>query len=406
MTEAHLLDSRAAWARLLVSLAVATVSGVGMWSVVVVMPAVEAEFGVGRGTAALAYTATMVGYALGNLLMGRFVDRFGITRTLILAALAMAAGYVLSATAQDLGMFALAQGLLIGTGAAAGFGPLIADISHWFARRRGVAVAIAASGNYLSGAVWPLILKELLKGGNWRAAHLSIAATCVILIVPLALLLGRAPPILLQPAGSNSSGESSGPNGLSPRALQWLLGLAGVGCCVAMSMPQVHIVALCADLGYGVAAGAEMLALMLTAGIASRLLSGVLSDLIGGIRTLLIGSVLQALALALYVPANGLASLYVVSLVFGLSQGGIVPSYAVIVREHLPAREAGRWVGFVMMATVLGMALGGWMSGWIFDVTGSYQLAFLNGIAFNLLNLAIIFTVFWRSSGPRLALPF
>jgi MFS family permease len=168
-----------------------------------------------------------------------------------------------------------------------------------------------------------------------------------------------------------------------------------------MSMPQVHIVAYCADLGYGVAVGAEMLALMLGAGVVSRLASGWLADLIGGVRTLLLGSVLQALALVLYLPFDGLASLYAVSLVFGLAQGGIVPSYAIIVREYLPAREAGARIGFVIMATILGMALGGWMSGWIFDATGSYRLAFLNGIAFNLLNLAIIATVLWRTRGPR-----
>jgi MFS family permease len=181
----------------------------------------------------------------------------------------------------------------------------------------------------------------------------------------------------------------------------WLLALAGIGCCVAMSMPQVHIVAYCADLGYGVAVGAEMLALMLTAGIVSRLASGFLADWIGGVRTLLLGSVLQGLALVLYLPFDGLTSLYVVSLIFGLSQGGIVPSYAIIVREYLPAQEAGARIGFVIMATILGMALGGWMSGWIFDLTGSYRMAFLNGIAFNVLNIAIMLTVLMRTRGPR-----
>jgi MFS family permease len=164
-----------------------------------------------------------------------------------------------------------------------------------------------------------------------------------------------------------------------------------------MSMPQVHIVAYCVDLGYGPTAGAEMLSLMLMGGVFSRLISGVLADRLGGVRTLLIGASLQCVGLALYLPSDGLASLYLVSLVFGLSQGGIVPSYAIIVREYLPARMAGERVGFVMMATIIGMALGGWMSGWIYDASGSYALAFWNGIAWNFLNIAIVGFISWRA---------
>jgi MFS family permease len=165
-------------------------------------------------------------------------------------------------------------------------------------------------------------------------------------------------------------------------------------------MPQVHIVSFCVDLGYGPAVGSQMLSLMLMGGVVSRLVSGFLADRLGGVKTLLIGSTLQMLALCLYLPTSGLTSLYLVSLIFGLSQGGIVPAYAIIVREYLPAREAGARVGFVMMATIVGMALGGWMSGWIYDVTGSYHAAFLNGIGWNLLNMAIIAGILLRSR-PR-----
>ena len=191
-------------------------------------------------------------------------------------------------------------------------------------------------------------------------------------------------------AADKAASLSTGSIGLSSGTICVLLAIAGIGCCVAMSMPQVHIVALCVDLGYGPAVGAEMLSLMLLGGVASRIASGLIADRLGGVRTLLIGSGLQCAALFLYLPFDGMVSLYVVSAVFGLSQGGIVPSYAIIVREYLPARQAGRWVGLVIMATIFGMALGGWMSGWIYDMSGSYQWAFLNGIAWNFLNLGII----------------
>jgi MFS family permease len=188
------------------------------------------------------------------------------------------------------------------------------------------------------------------------------------------------------------------PMGMTPATVQMLLCVAGVACCVAMSMPQVHIVAYCGDLGFGAARGAEMLSLMLGLGVVSRLASGWISDRIGGLRTLLLGSILQGVALLMFLPFQGLVSLYVVAGLFGLFQGGIVPAYALIVREHFSPREAGARVGTVLMATLFGMALGGWMSGAVFDLTGSYRAAFINGIAWNLLNVSIVGFLMFRAS--------
>lgn len=393
------LDSRAAWARLGISLLIGVVGNVGMWAIILILPAVQAEFGVDRAGASLPYTVTMAGFALGNYLIGRAVDRLGITLSLIGAAVSIAAGYALASLAGSVTMLAAVQ-FLIGFGTAASFGPLIADVSQWFMRRRGIAVALVASGNYLSGAIWPMLLSGVLATQGWRTVYLMLAALTLAVVIPLSLLLRRGVPEEASRVASGAAAIRAAATGLSPRALQWLLGLAGVGCCVAMSMPQVHIVAYCVDLGYGPAVGAEMLSLMLMGGVASRIASGLLADVLGGVRTLLIGSALQCLALVFYLPSGGLTSLYLVSLVFGLSQGGIVPSYALIVREYLPAKEAGRRVGFVMMATIVGMALGGWMSGWIYDLTGSYHMAFINGIGWNVLNIGIVLLVLSRSR-PR-----
>ena len=396
MTVSPLLDSRYSWTRLAITLAIATLGNAGFWAIVVVMPAVQAEFGVDRADASLPYTATMLGFALGNLVIGRAVDRWGITVALIGASLLIGLGTGLAAFSPGVGVLSLLQ-FLIGLGTAASFGPLIADVSQWFARRRGIAVAIAASGNYLAGAIWPLVLRGVLEAEGWRMAYIVLAVASVVIVAPMALLLRRRVPPEAMAGPGRLPGGAVADAGLSTRALAWLLAAAGVGCCVAMAMPQVHIVALCVDLGFGPAVGAEMLAVMLVGGVVSRIAFGLLSDRLGGVMTLLIGSTLQALALFLYLPADGLVSLYVVSLIFGLAQGGIVPAYAVVVREYMPAQEAGRWVGFVLMATVLGMALGGWMSGWIFDVTGSYQMAFLNGIAWNFVNIAILLLILVRS---------
>jgi MFS family permease len=401
------VDSPAAWRRLAASLAIATLGGVGMWSVVVALPAVQADFGVDRGSASLPYTLTMVGFGFGGILMGRLSDRYGIARPLVGATLALAAGYVLAGLAPTLLTYALAQGVLIGAlGSSAMFGPLLADISHWFERRRGLAVAITASGNYLAGTVWPPIVQQLIETVGWRSTHLIIGVVCLVAMLPLALALRkRAPCVRAVDAGAAGPVRSPAlrPLGVSPTALQTLLVIAGLACCVAMSMPQVHIVAYCGDLGYGPAAGARMLSLMLGFGIVSRLLSGWIADHIGGLRTLLLGSALQGVALVLYVPFDGLASLYLISALFGLFQGGIVPSYAIIVREYFPPQQAGARVGWVVMATLFGMALGGWMSGEVFDATGSYRAAFLNGIAWNLLNLSIVGWLLMRARSLRTA---
>lgn len=389
------IDGRAAWQRLALCLVIATIGNVGMWAIVVILPAIEAEFGVDRAGAALPYTLTMLGYAFGNLAIGGAVDRFGLRRVLGLSAAVIALGFGLAALAPSVGVLAAVQ-FLIGLGAAAAFGPLIADISHWFQRRRGIAVAIAASGNYLSGAVWPLIIAPLLATHGWRAVYLGLGVAVLATMIPLTFTLGRSPP------RRSSAGMATPAASAAGRGLIWLLCLAGVACCVAMSMPQVHIVALSVDLGYGPAVGSRMLALMLMGGVISRLIFGLIGDRLGGVRTVLIGSGLQCLALFLYLPFDGMVSLYLVSLVFGLSQGGIVPSYALIVREYLPASQAGAKVGLVMMSTILGMALGGWLSGQIHDWTGSYAAAFLNGIAWNLLNIAILLMILSRAQGGRL----
>ena len=394
----YTVDSRYAWWRLVVSLAISTFGGVGLWSVVVTLPAIEAEFGVDHGGASLPYTATMVGFALGGILMGRLADRFGIFIPLVFGTLMLGIGYMAAAQAESIATFMLAQALLIGMmGSAATFGPLVADVSLWFKKRRGIAVGIVASGNYLSGTIWPPILTAAIQDFGWRQAYMGIAIVCVVGMLPLAFMLRRRADTS-EPVPIPGSATPAEQTGMSLRTIQILLVVAGLACCIAMSMPQVHIVAYCGDLGYGVTRGAEMLSIMLGLGVVSRITSGFIADRIGGLGTLLIGSTLQCAALIFYIPFDGLVSLYVVSALFGLAQGGIVPSYALIVRQYFPAREAGTRVSLVLMTTVIGMAIGGWMSGEIYDLTGSYRMAFYNGIAWNLLNMSI---AFWLLIGRR-----
>lgn len=393
-----LIDSRYAFWRLLIALAVSTMGSCCMYVVAVVLPEVQTEFGVTRAGASLPYTLMMIGFGVGGLFMGRMADRFGITATLLLGSVGILGGFVWAGVAGSLLSFALAHGIMLGLfGASATFAPLMADTSLWWNKRRGIAVAICASGNYLAGSIWPTLAQHGVTTIGWRQTYIWLGVVCGVSMALLALLMRQRPPaVQMAAAGSLKASQTQRPFGLGMGQAQILLCVAAVSCCVAMSMPQVHIVAYCVDLGFGPARGAEMLSLMLFCGIASRLISGAICDRIGGVRTLLLGSVLQGLALFMFLPFNSLVSLYLISALFGLFQGGLVPSYAIIIREHFPANEAGRRVGSVMMASLLGMALGGWMSGKIFDLTGSYNAAMINGIAWNLLNLSIACWLFWR----------
>jgi len=338
--------------------------------------------------------------------MGRWSDRSGIMYPVLGGTVALCAGYLVAGSATNLWQFAAVQGVLIGVGSSATFAPLLADTSQWFVRRRGIAVGIFASGNYLAGTIWPPVVQHFIATAGWRNTYFGIGLFCLVTMLPLALFLRHRPPMHeAMPLVAGRSSWSGVSLGVSPRALQILLMVAGFGCCVAMSMPQVHIVAYCGDLGYGPARGAQMLSLMLACGIVSRLTFGWVSDRIGGLRTLIVGSALQGVALLLFLPFDGLVSLYLISALFGLFQGGIVPSYAIIIREYFSPKEAGARVGMVITSTLFGMAFGGWMSGAIFDLTGSYRMAFLNGILWNVLNLTIVGFLLMRARGSRRLAP-
>jgi MFS family permease len=388
-------DSRRAWTRLAVAVLIGSLGSVGMWSVVVALPVVQSEFAASRGTASLAFTMVFLGFGSGGVLTGKITDRYGIVAAIAVGVGILGLGYIGAGMSSSIWQFILVH-FAIGLSSSATFGPLMAEASHWFERYRGLAVALAASGNYIGGTIWPPVVNWGIQSAGWRTTHIAIGIFTAIAMT-LAVLALR----MLMGAGTRANHVDAPPPRvdlrLSTNSLTAILSLASISCCVAMSMPQVHIVAYCGDLGYGVARGAQMLSLMLGFGIVSRIGSGFLADKVGGISTLLIGSIAQATALLLYLFFDGLTSLYIISAMFGLFQGGIVPSYAIIVREAMPAAEAATRVGIVIFASVFGMSFGGWVSGVIFDATGSYAAAFVNGLAWNALNIIIMAALLIRS---------
>jgi MFS family permease len=387
--------------RLGLVLLIASIGAVGMWSVVVALPVVQAEFAATRGAVSLAFTMIMMGFGLGAVVTGRITDRFGIVPAVGLSIVFLGISYIAAGFSATLWQF-IAISFLMGLGTSTTFAPLMAEVSHWFERYRGLAVAIVASGSYVAGTVWPPLVSWGIAAAGWRATHIAIGIFCAIAMA-IVLLVLRAQ---IGEEKVRDHADAPPPRidfNLSTNALTVLLCIASLSCCVAMAMPQVHIVAYCGDLGYGVARGAEMLSLMMGFGIVSRIGSGFLADRIGGVRTLLVGSVAQGFALLFYLFFDSLTSLYLISAMFGLFQGGIVPSYALIVRDAMPAAEAATRVGIVIFASVVGMSFGGWVSGVIFDATDSYAAAFANGLAWNALNITIGVTLLVRARA-RLAL--
>ena len=377
--------------RLVASLVLVTMGGAAMYALIVALKPASFDFEVSRGLASVPYMMFMLTGGVGGVAMGRLSDRTGVLVPVLIGCVGLPAGMAGAAFAEEFWQFCAALGVLSGLlGTSALFAPMAADISHWFTRRRGLAVAIVITGTYFAGALWPPILQASLDARGWRETFLIIAIVMACVMLPMAALLYRKPAVLTAAQAARAAPGAGRPLGVAPGTLQCLICVAGLGCCVAMAAPQVHIVAHVTDLGYAAQRGAEMLSLMLGTGIVSRIGSGFISDRIGGLRTLLLGSLLQALTIAAFLGADTLTMLYVVSAVFGLSQGGIVPSYTIIIRTFFPAQEAGRRVGWAMLFTFAGMALGGWMAGALYDLTGSYTASFINAIAFNVLNAAIV----------------
>ena len=398
-----LIDSAYAARRLFITLRLMTLGGSSMYVVSVVLPEVQKDFGISRADASLPYTLMMLGFGAGGLAMGKLADKWGVHVALWIGAVGVGSGFILAGMAPNIWLFALAHGVLMGVfGSSSTFAPLLADTSLWWDKRRGIAVAVCASGNYVAGSIWPALAQRGVEWLGWRETYVWIGVVCGLGMLALSFFMRQRPPMLaVSVPGSVQQVASEKPFGLSINTAHALLCVAGVACCVAMAMPQVHIVAYCTDLGFGAARGSEMLSLMLACGIVSRLVSGAICDRIGGLRTLVLGSVLQGLALLLFLPFDGMVSLYIISAMFGLFQGGIVPSYAIIVREYFPAQRVGVLVGAVIMATMIGMALGGWMSGKVFDLTGSYHAAFVNGVLWNALNLSIAVFLLWRTKQKK-----
>ena len=391
------IETQYGWVIIFVSLIINSI-GLGAPNILfITLKPIAAELGSDRAMPSLAYSLMMLGVGLGGLVMGWWMDRRGVMEPVLFGAVMIAIGSFLAAQSDGKWGLYLANGVLIGLlGKAAMIAPLVANATRWFDRRRGLAVAIIASGQGVAGVVWPPIVRFINDSSGWREAYQIYGVFVLMTMPPLAFLLRPKPPV--GPAGAaqlRSEGDGK-VLGLPSNFVQLALWLAVVGCCAAMAMPTVHLFSHATDLGVPAVRAAELLSVLFAAAFVSRIAFGLLADRIGGEPTLLIGSSCQATMLLVFSQVTGLPGLYVAALMFGLGFAGIMPCYALIMRELFPVSQVGWRVGGQYLFAALGMALGGWMAGAIHDLTGGYAAAFLAGFAFNIINLVIIAGLYMR----------
>ena len=391
------------WVIVFASLALHSISLGAPTILFVALKPIAADLDTVRAVPSLAYSLLMIGTGIGGIAMGRWMDRHGVMQPVLFGSVMICIGALLASRAEGQWSLFIATGLLIGLlGKAAMIAPLVANVTRWFDRRRGFAVAIITSGQGLAGAIWPTVVQYFNDQVGWRGTFLYFSIFAAVTMIPAAFLLRPRAPI----AASDQTGairpEDRRVLDLPPHVAQGMLWIAAIGCCSAMSVPIVHLVSHVTDQGYTLDQGARVLSVLFLAAFVSRLAFGMLADRIGPVRTLLIGSASMAAMLLAFAFTTTYTGLFTAALLFGLGFSGIMPCYPLLIRILFPVSEAGGRIAAQYMFAAGGMALGGWIGGVIFDLTGSYSSAFLVAFAFNALNFIMIGIVYTRQM--RLAL--
>ena len=396
------IESPSSWVAAAITTVILAVSYGAPLLVVVGLKPITTSLGTERSVVALAGALVWVGTGMGGIVMGWVADRIGVRPTVIFGALMTALGLAVSTTGQVWALF-LGHAVLIGLlGNSAHLPPLVVYISRWFDRRRGTAVALIWSGQYIAGLLWPTVFERAMAQFGWQATMLGYAVVVAATILPMALLLQPPPRPSRAAATVGARTRRDGRTlGLPPNLVLTLLSAAGFLCCVPMAIPAGHLVAFCSDLGIPPAHGAAMLSVLLGSALVSRLFWGWLADRIGGLGAVLASSACQAVAIAAFTATQDEAGLFAVSVAYGLGFSGIIPAYVLAVRELFPSAEASWRVPTLLFISMSGMAFGGWFAGALYDHFGFYAPAFAAGALFNLANLVIIGLLVTRQARER-----
>jgi MFS family permease len=399
-------ESPVSWRIAVVSMLVISIGWGAPYLIAVALKPMAADLGSARSVPSLASSFAYIGIGVGGIFMGWWADRVGAMWTALVGSIMIGAGAMVASGGAEWQLY-IGYGVMIGLLGGAGlFAPLMANTSRWFHARRGTALAIVASGQQIAGACWPLVFRYALDRVGWRTTLFWYGALVLAVVPALCLMLRRRPPVVAMSAPTHGMHKAGRTPEFASNLVQVVLCLAIVCCCVPMALPLAHLVAFCSDLGYAPARGTEMLTLLLVAAFMSRMIWGRMSDRIGGLKTILVGSAAQAVFLACYLFVDNLVALYAVSAAFGIGFGGIIPSYVLTVRDLFPASDAGWRIGTVLLFGLLGMALGAWIGGALYDWFAYYKPAFAVGVAFNVANLALIAGLLTRGTRrPILPMP-
>lgn len=395
------IESRASWRTAWLTLAILSISFGSPLLIVVGLKPMQEALGTERSVLALAGALVWVGTGAGGILMGWLADRIGVRATVAIGACMIAGGLALSSSGWMWALY-VGHGLMVGLlGNGGVYPPLLIYVSRWFDRRRGTAIALISSGQYVAGVVWPAIFERAISSIGWQAVMAAYAVLVVVTILPATLLLKPAPlPVVPQQLPAITA-EGRRIAGLHPNLVQALICLAGFCCCIPMSVPQAHLVAFCSDIGISPTRSATMLSVMLASAFIARQAWGALADRIGGLKTVMAGSICQALAISAFSLTQDEAGLFAISAAFGLGFAGIIPAYSVAIRELYPSAEASWRIPLTLFTAMSGMAAGSWLAGLIYDHFGYYAPAFVTGIVFNVVNLLIVGFLVVRLAGPR-----
>ncbi|HTP83918.1 MAG TPA: MFS transporter [Alphaproteobacteria bacterium] len=396
------IETRTSWLVAIVSLAIMSTAFGAPYIAVVGLKSIAADVGSARSVPALASSLVWFGAGLGGIAMGRMADRIGVRWTVLTGGVMIAAGLALASQGAVWQLY-VGHGVLMGLVGNAGINaPLYVYVSRWFDRRRGTALALISSGQYVAGAVWPPVFERLISTYGWRETMMLFGGLEIAVVVPLAILFLRPPPETALATTAADTLVSGAPVlGWPPNLVFTMLCVAAFCCCVPMSMPQGHLVALCSDLGIAPAHGAAMLSVLLGTAFFSRQMWGWISDRVGGLHTVLIGSGWQMTAMTALILTQDEIGLFTVTAFFGLGFAGIIPAYVLALRELFPPQEAGWRIPTLLLSSGWGMATGGWLAGRLYDYFGYYAPAFATGIGFNAVNFVLIATLVVRYRRSR-----
>ena len=392
------VESRASWVVAIVALVILAVAYGGPLLAAVALKPIAADLGTPRSVPTLATSLSFIGAGVGGIFMGWMSERIGIRLIVAFGAVMIGAGLAIAASGGVSALY-VGYGVFMGLfGASCMFSPIMTYVSRWFDKRRGTAVALISSGQYVAGIIWPALFQVGVEQIGWRRCMVLFGALVTLVVTPLALIFLRPPPVApLTGAVHHGPARGTKVAGMHPEYAMVALSAAIFCCCMTMSMPMGHIVALCGDIGIGPARGAAMLSVLLGSAFLARQFWGWLSDKIGGLQTVLCGSIAQALAMSGFLITTSEAGLFAVSAAFGLGYAGLIPAYVLTVRALYPASEASWRVPTVLFAGLLGMAGGGWAAGALYDYFGFYTPAFAVGVGFNLLNVVVILPMVMRT---------